>query len=90
MLTCFCACLQHQVDRGIPLAAKPHLLQLNARKEELFGRPPRSSDSLNASVKLGLSRRVVDANEVEFSDNDYTANAASFAGENMRRFYFLA
>jgi len=74
---------EHQVDRGIPLAAKPHLLQLNARKEELFGRPPRSSDSLNASVKLGLSRRVVDANEVEFSDNDYTANAASFAESQL-------
>ncbi|KAJ8353856.1 hypothetical protein SKAU_G00214230 [Synaphobranchus kaupii] len=50
---------------AIPLADQPHLLQPNARKEDLFGRPSQGLYSSSYSANKGLTEVTVDRNCLE-------------------------
>ena len=49
------------LSEGLPLAERPHLLQPNARKEDLFGLPTVKEDAESTDIRLahlGLSSRI--------------------------------
>ncbi|MEQ2233495.1 E3 ubiquitin-protein ligase ubr5, partial [Ilyodon furcidens] len=61
---------------AIPLADQPHLLQPNARKEDLFGRPSQGLYSSSYMTTKGLAETSMDRNCLEIlpTKMSYTAN----------------
>ncbi|XP_041104644.1 E3 ubiquitin-protein ligase UBR5 isoform X7 [Polyodon spathula] len=71
---------------AIPLADQPHLLQPNARKEDLFGRPSQGLYSSSYSTK-GLTEVTVDRNclEVLPTKMSYSANMKNVMSMQSRQ-----
>ncbi|MGH0149004.1 UNVERIFIED_CONTAM: hypothetical protein FKN15_044615 [Acipenser sinensis] len=71
---------------AIPLADQPHLLQPNARKEDLFGRPSQDLYSSSCSTK-GLTEVTVDRNclEVLPTKMSYSANMKNVMSMQSRQ-----
>uniref|UniRef100_A0AAX7U251 E3 ubiquitin-protein ligase UBR5 n=1 Tax=Astatotilapia calliptera TaxID=8154 RepID=A0AAX7U251_ASTCA len=61
---------------AIPLADQPHLLQPNARKEDLFGRPSQGLYSSSYMATKGLAEATMDRNCLEIlpTKMSYSAN----------------
>uniref|UniRef100_H3D6Z1 E3 ubiquitin-protein ligase UBR5 n=1 Tax=Tetraodon nigroviridis TaxID=99883 RepID=H3D6Z1_TETNG len=64
------------LPEAIPLADQPHLLQPNARKEDLFGRPSQGLYSSSFMANKGLAEASVDRNCLEIlpTKMSYSAN----------------
>ncbi|XP_039593137.1 E3 ubiquitin-protein ligase UBR5 isoform X2 [Polypterus senegalus] len=72
---------------GIPLADQPHLLQPNARKEDLFGRPSQGLYSSSYNTSKGLMEVTVDRNclEVLPTKMSYSANMKNVMSMQSRQ-----
>ncbi|XP_073780762.1 E3 ubiquitin-protein ligase UBR5 isoform X30 [Danio rerio] len=67
---------------AIPLADQPHLLQPNARKEDLFGRPSQGLYSSSYMASKGLTDLTVDMNCLQMS---YSANMKNVMSMESRQ-----
>ncbi|TRY88597.1 hypothetical protein DNTS_029996 [Danionella cerebrum] len=67
---------------AIPLADQPHLLQPNARKEDLFGRPSQGLYSSSYMASKGLTDMSVDMNCLQMS---YSANMKNVMSMESRQ-----
>ncbi|KAJ8273259.1 hypothetical protein GJAV_G00099510, partial [Gymnothorax javanicus] len=72
---------------AIPLADQPHLLQPNARKEDLFGRPSHGLYSSSFSASKGLPELSLDRNclEVLPTKMSYSANMKNVMSMQARQ-----
>uniref|UniRef100_A0A8C9R671 E3 ubiquitin-protein ligase UBR5 n=1 Tax=Scleropages formosus TaxID=113540 RepID=A0A8C9R671_SCLFO len=72
---------------AIPLADQPHLLQPNARKEDLFGRPSQGLYSSSYNASKGLTEAALDRNclEVLPTKMSYSANMKNVMNMQARQ-----
>ncbi|KAL4629964.1 E3 ubiquitin-protein ligase UBR5 isoform X5 [Arapaima gigas] len=72
---------------AIPLADQPHLLQPNARKEDLFGRPSQGLYSSSYSANKGPTEAALDRNclEVLPTKMSYSANMKNVMNMQARQ-----
>uniref|UniRef100_A0AAR2J8U3 E3 ubiquitin-protein ligase UBR5 n=1 Tax=Pygocentrus nattereri TaxID=42514 RepID=A0AAR2J8U3_PYGNA len=75
------------VAEAIPLADQPHLLQPNARKEDLFGRPSQGLYSSSYMASKGLSDLTVDMNCLQIlpTKMSYSANMKNVMSMESRQ-----
>ncbi|KAB5532947.1 hypothetical protein PHYPO_G00125920 [Pangasianodon hypophthalmus] len=75
------------VAEAIPLADQPHLLQPNARKEDLFGRPSQGLYSSSYMASKGLSELTVDMNCLQIlpTKMSYSANMKNVMSMESRQ-----